>query len=213
MVVRVVSFDLEGTLVDESFSESVWNEGIPHLYAEKHGLGFDESKAKILAEYDNVGDSRVEWYDIRYWFNRFGLEYREQFLKRYIDKIKYYPEVFEVLEELERRYVLILVTNSYRDFINILTAKVGHYFKGVFSATSDFRTLKRKCETYVRVCEHLNLNPCNVVHVGDRLEDDFSSPRRIGMQAFLLNRSKKTSEGCVVFDLKDFSDRLKSLIE
>lgn len=213
MAIRVVSLDLEGTLVDESFSEFVWNEGIPRLYAEKHGLGFDESKAKILAEYDKVGDSRIEWYDIRYWFTRFNLEYHEQFLKRYVDRVKYYPEVFKVLEELERKYTLILLTNSSREFINILAAEVAHYFKEIFSTTSDFRALKRKRETYVRVCEHLNLNPRNVVHIGDRLEDDFSSPRRIGMHAFLLNRSEKTSEEYVVNNLRDFSDRLKSLIE
>jgi len=49
--IHVVSFDLEGTLLDMTFSEKVWNEGLPRLYAEKYRLDFSEAKKIVLKEY------------------------------------------------------------------------------------------------------------------------------------------------------------------
>ena len=62
LMVKIVSFDLEGTLVDMTFSDKVWNEGIPALYAQKTGLKFEEAKRIVLNEYMKVGEERIEWY-------------------------------------------------------------------------------------------------------------------------------------------------------
>ena len=71
--IKVVSFDADGTLVTPDFSQAVWYEGVPSLYARKNGISFQEAKAFIEKEYQVVGDCRVEWYDIKYWLQRFGL--------------------------------------------------------------------------------------------------------------------------------------------
>jgi FMN phosphatase YigB (HAD superfamily) len=76
--IKVISFDLEGTLVTPNFSQAVWHEGIPSLYANQKGISFVEAKAIVLREYQAVGDQRKEWYDIKYWFSHFGLgDYRQ----------------------------------------------------------------------------------------------------------------------------------------
>lgn len=186
---RIVSFDLEGTLVDMTFSEKVWNEGLPRLYALKTGVSFDEAKRIVLGEYARVGENRVEWYDIYYWFKRFELPGKPQhLLDSYKGFVRLFPDVVEVLEKLSQKYRLIIVTNSNKPFVEVLAKPIIRYFDRTFSTTSEFGLLKKNPETYRKVCETLDVVPSEMVHVGDRLQDDFESPRSVGVNAYLLDR-------------------------
>ncbi|MEM1540777.1 MAG: hypothetical protein QXJ07_05285 [Candidatus Bathyarchaeia archaeon] len=55
-MVCVVSFDLECTLVD-TFSDMVWNVGLPRLHALKKGLDFDKARRIVLS--DMRGSERI----------------------------------------------------------------------------------------------------------------------------------------------------------
>jgi len=208
--VRVISFDLEGTLVDMVFSDKVWNEGVPRLFALKNDLSFEEAKRIVMDEYARIGENRVEWYDIAYWFNRFGLSGLESLLEEYKGYIRFFPEVKEVLEELSGKFTLVLATNSNRLFIKALAKEIMHYFRQIFSATSDFKLLKGNSEFYRRICGILKVRPEEVVHVGDRWVDDFQSPRSIGIRAYLLDRNGKMGHmdlaGSVIADLRELAE-------
>jgi len=208
--VKVVSFDLEGTLVDRGFSDKVWNEGVPRLFALKNGLSFEKAKRIVMDEYARIGENRVEWYDIAYWFNRFGLSGLESLLNEYKGHIRLFPEVKEVLGELSGKFTLILATNSNRLFINALANDIMHYFRQTFSATSDFKLLKGNSEFYSRICGILKVRPEEFVHVGDRWVDDFQSPRSIGIRAYLLDRNGKMGhmglKGSVIADLRELAE-------
>ncbi|MEA3253651.1 MAG: hypothetical protein U9Q17_01740, partial [Chloroflexota bacterium] len=56
--IKVVSFDAEGTLTTTDFSRAIWEEGLPLLYARKHGIELDKAKEIVFAEYGEVGDQR-----------------------------------------------------------------------------------------------------------------------------------------------------------
>jgi putative hydrolase of the HAD superfamily len=73
-MIKVVSFDADGTLVTPDFSQAVWYDGIPSLYARKYRISFQKAKEFIEKEYQVVGDQRIEWYDITYWLKLFGLD-------------------------------------------------------------------------------------------------------------------------------------------
>ncbi|MEM2816823.1 MAG: HAD family hydrolase [Candidatus Bathyarchaeia archaeon] len=210
--VKVVSFDLEGTLVDMTFSEKVWNEGVPRLYAQRANLDFEEAKRIVLGEYARVGEDKIEWYDITYWFRHFGLSGDpERLLESYRSLVHPFPESLQVLKDLSVRFKLVLTTNSNPLFIRTLANEISSYFSRVFSVTSEFGLLKRNQEAYRRVCLSMGINPNEMVHVGDRLIDDYESPRSIGIRAYLLNRA---GEDCsaphefTVKSLKEFADRL-----
>ena len=96
--VAVVSFDLENTIVTNRFSELVWREGIPRLYAKARGISLEEARRAVDAEYETIGKYDVRWYDIRYWFGRFGLSGPEKLLAEYLGELEYYPDALEVLE-------------------------------------------------------------------------------------------------------------------
>ncbi len=80
--VMVISFDLDGTLFDNRFVDSVGLEEIPRLYSVKMKGSVDYARRIVKREYDMVGKERLEWYDIPYWIRRFGLNVEAEELLR-----------------------------------------------------------------------------------------------------------------------------------
>jgi HAD superfamily hydrolase (TIGR01549 family) len=208
---KIISFDMDGTLVDAEFTDWVWGHGIPTLYAERAGLSFEEAKAFVTKEYLKVGEGAIEWYDIKYWFRFFQLEESwKRVMERYTDKIKVYPDVHQLLEGLGPRFPLVLTSNAGREFINIEMEATGlaGYFCRIFSATSDFGQVKKTAGFYERICQILEAKPQEIVHVGDHYEFDYLVPRSLGIHAFYLDRLGEQKGAFIISDLRDLEDRL-----
>jgi HAD superfamily hydrolase (TIGR01549 family) len=198
--VKIVSFDVEGTLVTPDFSYAVWFEAIPERYAEKNGIALDLARKVIEEEYRKVGDQKLEWYDVRYWFDKLGLGTPVSVMERYGDKVCYYPEVKEVLASLGERYKLIVASGSTRDFLHHLLQDVEHYFAKIFSSITDYKQLKTS-EFYLEMCKAMGVRPREVVHIGDNWQFDFVAAREIGIQAFYLDRKQQTNHQSSVASL------------
>lgn len=190
--VQVFSFDVDGTLVGPGFADSVWLHGIPMAYAKKEGLSFEAAFERIKREYDQIGENRIEWYKLDYWLEKFGLELSPQELfNEYKDKIRIYEEVEGVLKVLkEEGYELIICSNAAREFIEFQLKPLSRFFSRIFSATSDFGEVKKSDDFYARVCSILGVKPQAVVHTGDHWIFDFINPRKIGIQAYYLDRTR-----------------------
>ena len=211
---KIISFDMDGTLVDPEFTDWVWGHGIPTLYAEKAGLPFEEAKGFVVKEYLKVGEGAIEWYDIKYWFRFFQLEESWKVLmERYADKIKVYPDVHPLLERLRDRYPLVLTSNAGREFIHMEmeATGLGRYFNQIFSATSDFGKVKKTAGFYQRICRVLEASPQEIVHVGDHYEFDYLVPGSVGIHAFYLNRSDGRRGESIISDLRDLEKRLATM--
>ncbi len=209
--VKVISFDLDGTLVEQEYSEWVWGVGIPQLLAERRGISFDKAKEVAEEEYGKVGDGSLEWYDIKYWFNFFQLNGSwKSLLNRYSHTIKAYPEVLMVLRELSSRYTAIIISNAAREFIDIELerAELGGYFSRIFSATSDFGETKKTAGFYRRICKLLGVSPLEMVHVGDHWEFDYVVPKGLGIRAFHVDRSWSHEGDDVIRSLEELGQRL-----
>jgi len=214
-MVKIISFDMDGTLVDAEFTDWVWGHGIPTLYAEKAGLSFEEAKDFVMQEYLKVGEGAIEWYDIKYWFRFFQLgESWRVVMERYTDKIKVYPDVKHILERLGGRFPLVLTSNAGREFIDIEmeATGLGRYFYRIFSATTDFGKVKKTADFYQQICQVLETRPQEIVHVGDHYEFDYLVPRSLGIHAFCLDRSGERSGDFIIPELRDLEDRF-SIIE
>ncbi|MDI6886149.1 MAG: HAD family hydrolase [archaeon] len=191
--IQVFSFDVDGTLVTPGFADSVWLRGIPAAYAEKEGLSFEAAFERVKSEYDKIGENRIEWYKIDYWLKKFGLEipYKKLF-NEYQSEIRIYEEVESVLNVLkEEGYDLIISSNAATEFIDFQIKPLKKFFSRVFSATSDFREVKKSDDFYARVCELLGVKPQAVVHTGDHWVFDFLNPRKIGINAYYLDRNRR----------------------
>jgi HAD superfamily hydrolase (TIGR01549 family) len=207
--VKVVSLDMEGTLIDHAFSHAIWETDIPYLYAEKHRLDLGSARERVLAEYNTVGDRRREWYDVDYWFRRLGLEADwRQLIRERADLIKVYPDAAEALERLSGVYPMIVSSNTIREFLDLQVDAVGHYFTHVYSAPSDFGTVKKDADFYRLIIGSLGVRPCEMVHVGDHLEFDYRAARSLGVRAYHLDRSNETAELDTIHDLVELADLL-----
>ena|SRR3990172_5724377 len=211
MMTRFISFDMDGTLVDPEFTDWVWHYGIPKLYAEKAGLPFETAKSYVMGEYRKVGEKALEWYDIKYWFQLFDLkEDWKALLKQFTEKINVYSDVNHILERLKDRFPLVLTSNAGREFIEVEmeATGLGKFFERIFSATSDFKQVKKTTDFYQQICHLLGASPDEVVHVGDHYEFDYLVPRALGIRAFYIDRSEKRAGEFVLWDLRDLEKRL-----
>jgi len=209
---RLVSFDMGGTLIDFYYEDYVWNEAIPQLYARKSGISFDEAKGYVLREYDRIGSNDIRWYLPEYWFKHFNLDENPiEVFRSHTDKVKFYPEVPLVLKNLSRKYDLIIFSITIRDIIEIVIEKFRHYFKHIFSSVSDRQEVKKTPQFYEMICKILRIEPLAVVHVGDEWYFDFIAPRRVGFKSFFLDRTGEKSGKFVIKDLRELEDRLANL--
>jgi putative hydrolase of the HAD superfamily len=207
----VVSFDLDGTLVNLDFSWTVWREAIPALVAEQKGIPLAEARTWVYEQYDAVGEGSLSWYDLSYWHKRFGLrEDWQETLDRHRPLIQAFPEVGDVLENLGKSHRMIVLSNASHPFIEIEMEVCGlrDSFVQVISATSDFGEVKKTRAFYERVCRSLGLDPANLIHVGDHWEFDVLAPREAGIRAYFVDRSGETDGLWVLPDLQVFAERL-----
>lgn len=204
--IELISFDAEGTVVTPDFSQAIWHEAIPALYAQKQGFDLAQAKRRITDEYDRIGDQRLEWYDIEYWFSYLGLGSSESMIQGCLDKIVYYPEVTEVLSSLASEYRLIVASGTPLELLHCLLRDIKPYFVRIFSSVSHYRQLKNP-DFYIKICEEMSVKPSRVIHVGDNWQFDFLNAREAGINALYLDRSGRDHQE----SLSDLS-QLKQLL-
>jgi len=186
--IRVISFDVEGTLASHTFSRTIWQEVIPSLYGQKHGIATADATERVFAEYSSIGPDRPEWFDISYWFDRFGLGDPCPVFESYRPLIHIYPDVLPVLEAVKDRFTLVVASSTPQEFLGPLLRDVQHVFARVFSSTSACGRLKD--EGFFRwMCAEVGVTPSEVAHVGDHMVRDFGCASAAGLRAFHLDRS------------------------
>jgi len=191
--IELISFDAEGTVVTPDFSEAIWHEAIPALYAQKKGLDLTQAKRYIAEEYGRIGDQRLEWYDIEYWFSYLGLGSSEPVIQSCLDKIGHYPEVTEVLSSLASEYKLIVASGTPLKLLHCLLRDIKPYFVRIFSSVSHYRQLKSP-DFYLSICEEMGVKPNQVIHVGDNWQFDFLNAQQAGINAFYIDRSGRNHQ-------------------
>jgi putative hydrolase of the HAD superfamily len=209
-----ISFDLDGTLVTDEFTQIVWHQGIPELYSKENKCTFEEAQQFIFNEYSKVGDGALEWYDVKYWLKFFRLNIRWQdLLHKFKGSIRTYPEVEGILSQLNNSYQLIITSNAAREFLDteLQETTIAPFFEHIFSATTDFKEVKKTGQFYQRICEQINVEPHQIVHVGDHYDFDYLIPQQLGITSFYLDRKGKKRGPYIVNNLNEFAEKLLTM--
>ncbi|HKY31307.1 MAG TPA: HAD-IA family hydrolase [Candidatus Polarisedimenticolia bacterium] len=211
MTVEAVFFDVGGTLVEVSPS-------IGHVYAaacaargaavEAPALqrAFDAAWVALSAEVP-PGRDRYALFDggERGWWERVcghafdacGVpagrrppvdELRDAFARPEAWRI--YPEVREVLDRLRGLGLRLGVISNWDSRLPALLDVLGltGWFESlVYSAAAGYE--KPHAAIFGAALASLGVDPSRAVHIGDRLEEDYSGARAVGMRAILVDRS------------------------
>lgn len=211
---KIISFDLDGTLVDIEFGNKVWHEGIGGKFAEKYRVDVDLAEEWVHKAYNAIGDMNLLWYDIEYWLRRFNLPVSPaELLDTYAASIRLLPHVREVLDTLAGRYELVIASNAARLFIEKELEQTGitAYFKKIVSATTDYGIVKKDVAFYRRLCSELGVTADEVVHVGDHRTFDLEVPLKFGIDAYCIMWQREPADvdsGRVIHDLRELLEHL-----
>jgi len=208
----LISFDLDGTLVDYTqFDMLFWYEEVPKLYAIKHKLSFEEAKKQVIAEYDRVGSSNINWYNPSFWFKHFSfLVSHKKIIGDMKKNIVLFNDVIPALSRLKKNNTLIILTHSSHEFNEFKLEAEGlkGMFSKIISTTSDLHVTKKSEKVYQMISDEFGISPKEIIHIGDDYEFDYQAPRRIGIRAFYLDRSGKKKGEDIVSSLLDFEKAL-----
>jgi len=103
-----------------------------------------------------------------------------------------YPEVRGVLEELQPRFKLAVISN-FDGRLRLILQHLGmsKFFSHVF-ISSEMGADKPDPEIYRRALRFIDLKPSEVVHVGDDPERDWKAASAAGLSIFRLDRQKNS---------------------
>ena len=110
-----------------------------------------------------------------------------------------YPEVVDVLEKLQPRFQLAVISN----FDGRLRFILGHfgiskYFAHVF-ISSELGADKPDTEIFRRAVNLIDLKPNQVLHVGDDSERDWKAAAEAGLSVFKLDRQRNSLRDLLKF--------------
>ena len=167
-----------------------WLDLVPLLYSERQGIWLSEAKDEVYAAYEDVGKDELRWYLPDYWFERFGIaDQLDLAMGEARNRMRVYPDVAS-LQALAGKYRLVVCSNMTDDFLRVLTPNLGIGAEGFFSAVSAFSLTTKRKEFYSMVAEALEIEPSELVHVGDDLKADFDAPREAGWKAIFLDSQR-----------------------
>ena len=187
--IRILSFDLVGTLIHPEYVDSFWEEEIPKQLARERGISFEKAREYALAEYQKIGDNDVRWYLPAFWTKKFGLLTSPiTILETSANKTCYYPDTLEALASLHDRYQMIIASGAPIEIIEFVIRPIASYFHRIFSTVSSLGYVKKTEDFYSHICRELGSKCESILHIGDDKILDFELSRRAGFNSYYLDR-------------------------
>lgn len=202
--IEVVSFDMDGTLIPKSFADDFWLKRVPELYSERFDLTKEKAKEMLLEEYEEMGREDIRWYLPDHWFSKYGLQQEPRdVLEELREEYELYKDAKETIQGLHGEYELIVISNGIKMFIEVGLDDFRNYFSKLYSSVSDFGSSSKTPNVYRKVCKNLDVSPEKVVHIGDKLNNDYHPAEKAGMRSYLIDR-EKSQEGALK-DLRELT--------
>lgn len=184
---------MDGTLLDKHFDDYFWEEFIPTIYADKHGINKNEAHRKLIDTY-KAKEGTLDWTDLDYWSEQLDLDIPA--LKIRINHlIQVHPYVVEFLNFLRKqRKPVYLVTNAHSKTLDIKMAKtsLSGYFSRIICA-EEIGMAKENTAFWEGLREKIDFDP-NSTMLAEDTETVLVSAQRYGIK-HLVYVARPSSHG------------------
>ena len=179
--IDTVLLDMDGTLLDLRFDNWFWQEHIPGLWADRHGVPLAEARTTLSPRFDAVVGT-IDWYCIDHWSRQLDMDIGA--IKRAAaDQVRYLPGVEGFLERLQRAGKRrVLITNAHPETLAIKDARtgLGQHLEASYSA-HPFELPKEDPAFWARLQAREPFEPARTLFVDDNL-DVLESARGFGIR-------------------------------
>ena len=165
--IECVLLDMDGTLIDLHFDNTLWNSHLPEVYAQANALSIEHSR-EFLFEHMRTNARTIEFYCLDYWAKFTDLN----ILELHADMaalLQYRPGTRKFLDWLQDHPARsLLATNAHRDSVDFKEShlRLLDYFDTVVSS-HDYQQVKESPGFWQRLTEEQNIDPKRTLFVDD----------------------------------------------
>ncbi len=166
-----------GVTIDEKAFLEEWKS-----YYKKHTLGACEFKKER-----DIFISRIQMFYDRHNVSRSAEEDTNTMLAGAFER-EIYPEVATVLNELKKKYLVFIGSNTDNDVLESVMRKNSITVHKVYTS-ENLKCYKPAGSFYAQILEENGLTSEEVLFVGDSITDDVLGPKAIGIKTVWLDRN------------------------
>ncbi len=172
-MISTIIFDFDGTIVN-SFDSTI--KSLKYISSKtKYKLSEDEIKSYLLYKdlKEIIKEFRVNIVQIPFILWKIRSDF-----KKNIKSIEIYPEIKEVIEELNSKYKLILLTSNNKKNVEYILKKENlNFFKEKYFKAS----LSNKSKFLSRILKKNKLSKEEVIYIGDEVRD-FNACKKVNIK-------------------------------
>jgi 2-haloalkanoic acid dehalogenase type II len=122
---------------------------------------------------------------------------------------KPFPEAIEALEELRKKYKIILVSNTDSISVDSVLEKYGlkKHFDSIY-LSCDMGMLKSNPKMFEAILKKEKLEKEDVIMIGDSIESDLIAAEKVGIKGFLVDRNNKREYPDKILTLSEVAARI-----
>ncbi len=167
--IKYILFDLDGTIIDtfDGVTRSV------EYALKKFDINVEDRKTLLPFLGPPLLDSFMKHYNMSESEAELAVKYyREYYPEKGIFDCCLYDGIEQTLENLSKKYKLIIATSKPQHFAELIIEKfeLGRYFYKIFGATLD-RSVSEKSDIIAKLLVDFNISPSEAIMVGDRYYD------------------------------------------
>lgn len=211
--VKAILFDLDHTLWDfaRNSREAIHDIFTEEKITDRYNIPFGEFYTSYIIINDRMWEryrkgslSRLELRNQRFLktlekFNVNDVSLAQRFSERYLELSPYkkhlFPGTHEMLQYLQKKYPLVLITNGFNEvqYIKIRQNGLEDYFSAIVTS-EDAGVQKPSPVIFHMACERSGMQPANCVMVGDDWQADMMGAKKAGLQRIHFDPDKKHTQ-------------------
>lgn len=165
--IDTVLLDMDGTLIDLNFDNTLWNSHLPKVYAQANKISTEQAH-ELLFGHMRLNARTIKFYCLDYWAEFTGLDILQ--LHRNVAGLLRYREGTEAFLQWLQTHPsrVLMATNAHRDSV---VFKDNHldllgYFDAVVSS-HDYQQVKESQEFWHTLVANQSINPDRSVFIDD----------------------------------------------